>query len=66
MAYATVTTSGFWLLLEAEGTTYPYHTDEVEQVILCQIDISDPNAPRPLIPIDPGNIKDGEPWMPVD
>jgi hypothetical protein len=66
MMYATVITPGFWILLGVDGVTYPYHTDAEEQVILCQYNLSDPDGPRPFIPIDPGEIKDGEPWMPVD
>lgn len=66
MAYATVITPGFWILLEADGVSYPYHTDNGEQVILCLGDPSDPDTPRQIIPIKPGEIDDGEPWMPVD
>ena len=36
MAYAAVITPGYWILLEAQGTQYPYHTDQGEQVVLCE------------------------------
>lgn len=33
--YTQVLTPGFKLVLEAEGKTYPYHTDENETVVFC-------------------------------
>jgi hypothetical protein len=66
MVYAQVITPGYWILLEAEGRQYPYHTDQNEQIILCLRDPADPEAPLPLIPINPGEIDDGQPWVPVE
>jgi hypothetical protein len=60
MAYAQVTTPGYWILLEASGNQYPYHTDMDTQAILCQEDF------LPSFPITPNDIDDGIPWMPVD
>jgi hypothetical protein len=59
-AYAQVTTPGYWILLEASGGQYPYHTDMDINVFLCQ-----ENA-LPSFPVTPGEIDDGQPWMPVD
>jgi hypothetical protein len=33
--YTQVLTPGFKLILEVEGRSYPYHTDENETVVLC-------------------------------
>ncbi len=33
--YAAVITPGYEIILEAEGQSYTYHTDSVEQVVLC-------------------------------
>lgn len=65
MAYVQVITPGYWILLEAEGKQYPYHTDQNEQIILCMGDPSNPQAP-PLIPVNPNEIDDGQPWVPVN
>jgi hypothetical protein len=65
MTYAQVVTPGYWVLLEVEGRQYPYHTDQNEQVTLCLRDPSNPQAPS-LIPVIPGEIDDGQPWVPVD
>jgi hypothetical protein len=35
--YIQVLTPGFNILLEAQGKTYSFHTDEIERVILCDI-----------------------------
>jgi hypothetical protein len=56
--YTQVLTSGFLIHLEADGKIYEYHADFNEQVILCE-------APRtPIFPVKPGDIQDGQPWMP--
>jgi hypothetical protein len=56
--YIQVLTSGFLIHLEAAGKVYEYHTDFNEQAILCE-------APRtPIFPVKPGDIQDGQPWMP--
>jgi hypothetical protein len=59
-AYAQVLTDGFLIRLEAENTTYEYHTDSGEQFILCE------NPEFPIIPVTPGEIQDGIPWVPVN
>ncbi len=66
MAYAQVITPGYWILLEAEGKQYPYHTDQNGQIILCLGNSSDPESRLPLIPVNPDEIDDGQPWVPVD
>ena len=59
-AYAQVTTPGYQIVLEALGEQYPYHTDLEAQLILCQEELF------PNLPVNPGEIDDGKPWMPVD
>lgn len=66
MAYAQIITPGYWILLEADGKQYPYHTDQNGQFILCLGNSSDPGSELPVIPVVPGEIDDGQPWMPVD
>ncbi len=61
MAYAQVITPGFLIVLEASGQTYEYHSDAGRFVILC---LEHGTSPVPLIPADPDEIDDGEPWMP--
>jgi hypothetical protein len=63
MMYAQVKTPGYRVVLEAEGKTYEYHTDAGRRVILCG---EDGLPSLPVLPVDPGEIKDGIPWMPVD
>ncbi|HKJ28559.1 MAG TPA: hypothetical protein VJ965_13025 [Anaerolineales bacterium] len=60
MAYDQVLTPGYLILLEAEGKQFEYHTDTQQHVILCV------NGDRPMIPVPPGDIDDGVPWVPVD
>jgi hypothetical protein len=63
LMYAQVITPGFRVVLEAEGEAYEYHADAGRSLVLCGKD----GAPiYPLIPIDPDEIQDGKPWMPVD
>jgi hypothetical protein len=62
MVYAQVITPGFLIVLEAADQTYEYHSDAGQLVILCQ---ENEPSPVPLIPIDPDEIDDGEPWVPV-
>ncbi|MCD4803478.1 MAG: hypothetical protein K8R16_11135, partial [Anaerolineales bacterium] len=60
--YTQVITPGYRITLEAEGKTYTYHTNTGKALILCADD-----GPRlPLIPVNPDEIMDGIPWMPVD
>ncbi len=58
-AYAEVLTPGFFIRLEAKGKQYLYHTDESTTVVLCT------GGAMPLFPVTPGDIQDGQPWMPV-
>lgn len=68
IAYAQVITPGYWIVLEAKEQLYPYHTDLGEQVTLCLRSTSDSESelPLPVIPVNPDEIKDGQPWVPVD
>jgi len=63
MAYAQVITPGYRVVLGAPGETYEYHTDTRARALLCG-----ENGPPgfPTIPVKPGEIDDGEPWLPVD
>jgi hypothetical protein len=63
MMYAQVITPGFRVVLAVEGETYEYHTDAGRLVVLCG---KDGSPAQLLIPVDPDEIKDGKPWMPVD
>lgn len=68
-AYAQVITPGYWVLLEADGKRYSYHADQAEQLILCMSAAGGPGTEMPLfppIPVNPTEIKDGEPWVPVN
>ena len=58
--YAQVLTPGFLILLEVDGQQYIYHTDEVETVVLCK------ESDLPMFPVTPGEIDDGQPWIPVN
>ena len=67
--YAQVLTPGYWILLESDGRQYPYHTDQADQLILCLRNPSNSETerpPLPIIPVNPTEIKDGEPWVPVN
>ena len=69
MVYAQVITPGYWIVLEVNDQKYPYHTDRKDQIILCiGPDKETDTQPTilPVIPIKPGEIQDGIPWMPVD
>jgi len=60
MMYAQVETEGFIIWLEANERPYRYHTDTMEQAVFC-------DTPQlPGFPVTPGEIDDGQPWMPVD
>lgn len=63
MVYAQVLTPGFQILLSYQGVETEYHSDDNDTVVKCDGDFL---KPLPPIPVDPGEIKDGEPWMPVD
>lgn len=58
--YAEVLTPGFFVRLEAQGQQYLYHTDETSIVILCT------GGALPVFPVTPGDIQDGQPWVPVN
>jgi hypothetical protein len=58
--YAQHTVPGYQLQLEVNGQEYSYHTDNGDTVILCQED------DLPSFPITPGEIDDGQPWVPVN
>ncbi len=62
LAYAQVETPGYRIRLEVDGESYLYHTDAARAFWLCE----DGTPQMPLIPIIPGEIDDGVPWMPVD
>jgi hypothetical protein len=54
-------TPGYRVELQAQDTSYVYHTNTEKTIILCFQD------GLPVIPIDPKEkIQDGEPWVPVD
>ncbi len=58
MEYTQVVTPGYRITLAVEDREYPYHTDEDGEITLCLRDVQ--------IPLNPDEIKDGIPWMPVD
>jgi len=63
--YTQGTVPGFRIRLEAEDQEYSYHTDRRGQFLLCpeeNVDVPD----FPSIPVEPGEIDDGQPWVPVD
>ena len=60
LEYAQVLTEGFLIYLEVDNQLYKYHTDSGEQIILCE------NSNFPLLPVTPGDIQDGIPWVPVN
>jgi len=60
--YAQVLTPGFRIVLVAGTAAYEFHTDQTEAVVLCQ----DGQPVMPEFPVIPGEIDDGEPWMPVN
>jgi hypothetical protein len=61
MTYAQVLTPGHRVILATGGRTYEYHTDNHDRIILCT---EDERPSLPLIPVKPGEIQDGKPWMP--
>jgi hypothetical protein len=58
--YSQSTVAGYQILLEANGQSYLYHTDNKDSVVLCT------ESELPSFPVTPGEIDDGQPWMPVD
>ncbi len=63
LEYAQVLTPGYQILLSYQGVESEYHSDGNSTVVEC---VGDFLKPLPTMPFDPGEIKDGEPWMPVD
>ena len=61
MTYAQVLTPGYKVTFTVDGQFYTYHSDEDSSIIYCAV-----GDGYPTIPINPGEIKDGEPWVPVD
>ena len=60
--YTQVITPGYKIRLDAEGQIYTYHSNTEMAFWLCR----DGVPQLPLIPVVPGEIDDGIPWMPVD
>jgi len=56
--YAQVLTPGFHIALSAAGRTYDYHTSRSGFYVLCL-------DGAPMLPPVPGDIHDGQPWMPA-
>jgi hypothetical protein len=61
--YAQVVTPGFVVMLEAGDEPYRYHADTGNRLILCE---GETTSPLPTIPVTPGEILDGKPWIPAD
>jgi hypothetical protein len=57
--YVQMLTNGFIVALEADGQKYLYNTDESETVVYCK------ESELPMFPVTPGEIDDGQPWVPV-
>jgi len=63
LAYAQVITPGYRLTLQSGDETYTVHTDLEGRAVVCTAE----GIPAiPSIPVTPGEIDDGQPWMPVD
>ncbi len=70
MDYLQVITPGFRILLEAQGERYPYHADQEANVVYCPAMTGGPGMEgtppaMPRLPVG-DDIKDGQPWMPVE
>lgn len=59
--YSQVLTEGFRVVLMIDGQVYPYHTDTRGSLVLCLSGIPE----LPILPLEPGEIQDGQPWMPA-
>jgi hypothetical protein len=61
VVYAQVEVPGYSIELLARGEAYMYHTDSGDTVLLCEwrSPMAAPATPKP------GDIDDGQPWMPV-
>jgi hypothetical protein len=60
--YAQVVTPGLRIELVAGGHRYLVHTDLDSQWVLCTPGLG---PPLPTLPVIPGEIDDGQPWMPA-
>ncbi len=60
--YIQILSPGYRIILAVGNQQYRYHTDLEETLILCDKEAE----VLPLIPITPGEIKDGKPWIPVN
>jgi len=54
---------GYRIMLSAGGQVYFYHTDSKGTLILCTIET---DLPYPEFPVNPEDIQDGKPWLPVE
>ena len=59
--YTQQMVTGYQVWLEANDQIYIYHTDNQDSIILCE-----EKEQLPSFPVTPGEIDDGQPWMPVD
>lgn len=63
--YTQATVPGYRIRLEVDNQEYSYHLDRTGQFLLCpdnNVDLPE----EPSIPVEPGEIDDGQPWVPVD
>jgi hypothetical protein len=58
MMYTQVITPGYQIRLMVDERPYIYHTDSDDHILYCPRGIT--------LPVSPGEIQDGQPWMPVD
>ncbi len=61
MVYMQVITPGYKVTFTVDGQFYNYHSDESSTIIYCAA-----GDGYPTIPLNPDDITDGEPWVPVD
>jgi hypothetical protein len=54
---------GYRIMLSAGGEVYFYHADSKGTVIQCTVET---DLPYPEFPINPEEIQDGKPWLPVE
>jgi len=59
--YIQILSPGYRIILAVGDQRYRYHTDLSETFLLCEQN----SETLPQIPIIPGEIQDGKPWMPV-
>lgn len=61
-AYTQAAVEGFRIDLSVGDQLFTYHADDRGRVILCQ----DGQPILPDLPAKPGEIDDGQPWIPID